>query len=204
MDLSTLPLMPSMDLPPPVEVPVPTAQRPSFDTAPKRLPEREVLDGCFCPSCQEQRERDRTASSMRQQYGSVAVPPTSLIWEGDRFDINAISEFGGQEFRTVTGRIVDRAQLDAAYGAASQPAMASIPPSAPPVQSTQRIRGRYDFSNTDSAASALQDQVRWREPGTLQVWDSPVGGHRQWTYTEELADGTLVDRRGRRWRPTEV
>lgn len=174
MDLSTLPLMPSMDLPPPVDSPVPTAQRPSFDT-----------------------------SSMRQQYGSVAVPPTSLIW--DVFDMGATSEFGGQEFRTVTGRSADRAQLyAAAYGAASQPEMASIPPAAPPVQSTQRIRGRYDFANTDIAASGLQDQVRWREPGTLQVWDSPVGGNYQWTYIEEMADGTLVDRRGRRWRPTEV
>lgn len=188
MDLSTLPLMPSMDLPPPVEVPA--AQRPSFDTSSNWQPEEQAVAGCTCQSCQELRERDRTASSMRQQYGSVAVPPTPAIWEGDRFDISATSEFGGQEFRTVTGRI----------GAA----MANIPRAAPPVQSTQRIRGRYDFANTDSAARGLQDRVRWREPGTLQVWDSPVGGRHQWTYIEELADGTLMDSNGRCWRPTEV
>lgn len=191
MDLSTLPLMPSMDLPPPVEVP---AQ------------EEQAVGGCGCPSCQQRRERDRTASTMRQQYGSIAVPPTPMIWEGDSFDINAVSEFGGQEFRTVTGRSVDRAQLYAAsYGAASQPAMANIPRAALPVHgSTQRIRGRYDFSSTDRAANGLHDRVRWREPGTLQVWDSPVGGNYQWAYIEELVDGVLIDGNGNRWRPTEV
>lgn len=183
MDLSTLPLMPSMDLPPPVEVP--TAQRPS--TSSWDVLVGDELEGCQCAACRmERREGDRTAEGMRQQYGSVAVPPTSLIWNG--FDMGATSEFGGQEFRTVTGRSMDRAQLYAA----------------PPDPPTNRIRGRYDFANTDIAASSLQDQVRWREPGTLQVWDSPVGGSYQWTYIEELADGTLVDRRGRRWRPTEV
>lgn len=195
MDLSTLPLMPSMDLPPPVEVPVPTAQRPSFDTSSNWQPEEQAVAGCTCQSYQELRERDRTASSMRQQYGS-ATPPTSRFvtasiaaqYDGDIY-ASVADAFSG----AVTGRI-----------SASQPTMANIPRAAPPDPPTNRIRGRYDFSGTGSAASGLQDQVRWREPGTLQVWDSPVGGNYQWTYIEELADGTLVDRIGRRWRPTEV
>lgn len=178
MDLSTLPLMPSMDLPPPVEVPV---------------QEEQAVGGCSCLSCQQLRELDRTASSMRQQYGASAQPAPMIrldeLTAGAPFYDNGAAAFSG----AVTGRI-----------SASQPAMASIPRAAPPVQSTQRIRGRYDFSNTDSAANGLQGQVRWREPGTLQVWDSPVGGNYQWTYIAELADGTLIDRNGRRWRPTEV
>lgn len=97
MDLSTLPLMPSMDLPPPVEVLVPTAQRPSFDTPTKRLPEREVLDGCFCPSCQEQRERDRTAAPPTPWIDTVSM---SAQYDGDIYAAVA-GAFSG----AVTGRI---------------------------------------------------------------------------------------------------
>lgn len=194
MDLSTLPLMPSMDLPPPVEVPVPTAQRPTgFDTAPNWQPAEQAADGCFCPSCQELRERDRTASSMRQQYGASAQP-APMIWldelpAGTPLYDNGAAAFSG----AVTGRI-----------SASQPAMASIPRAAPPVQSSRRIRGRYDFDVMDTVAFGLQGTIRWREPGTMQVYDDPVNGDRQWTYSEELPDGSLADRSGRRWRPTEV
>jgi len=223
MDLSSLPLMPSMDLPPAVEAPVPEAARPyagsSWDTA--------AMDdlGCSCPSCRELRERDRSASSMRQQYGSAVPTPASMEWvvppSGDFFDASTpwvAGAFGS----AVTGRI-----------SASQPAMANIPragiinfnteetrrataslfeqlqqpaaiPRQAPTMAPRRIRGRYDFSESLTPASGLHGQVRWREPGTLQVWDSSTDGHSQWTYVTELPDGTLVDRNGNRWRPTEV
>ena len=60
------------------------------------------------------------------------------------------------------------------------------------------IRGRYDFSLCPEPQSELHGQVRWRAPGTMQVFDE--NGCRQWTYREELPDGTLVDG-ARRWVP---
>lgn len=65
-----------------------------------------------------------------------------------------------------------------------------------------RIRGRYDFSSSWNRNDALQGAVRWREPGTMQVYDE--FGLRQWTYTEELAGGVLRDPGNRRWYTTEV
>lgn len=203
MDLSTLPLMPSMDLPPPVDSPVPTAQRPTCPApAPNWRPAEQAADGCWCPSCQELRERDRTASSMRQQqYGSVAVPPTPAIREGGRFDISATSEFGEQEFRTVTGRSVDRAQLyAAAYGAASQPAMASIPPPAPPMQSPSRIRGRYT-RDTD-VNGMLAGGECWLDPAGGCLYDNPtVVGSVNSGMTPRM-DGTWASASGRVWEAT--
>lgn len=154
MDLSTLPLMPSMDLPPPVEAPVPTAQRPSFaDTGWET--QNDGSDGCQCAGCQLERralalERDRSASSMRQQYGYIAVPPTPMIWETTPTDWPAVADaFSG----AVTGRI-----------SASQPAMANILRAAPPMQSSRRIRGRY---TTDRGANvSMAGHGRWLDPDT--------------------------------------
>lgn len=191
MDLSTLPLMPSMDLPPPVEVLVPTAQRPSFDASTKRLPEREVLDGCFCPSCQEQRERDRTASSMRQQYGS-ATPPTSRFvtasiaaqYDGDIY-ASVADAFSG----AVTRRI-----------SASQPAMVNLPRAAPPVQSTQRIRGRYT-RDTD-VNGTLAGDVRWLDPADGCLYDNLTDMSSVNSGMTPRVDGTWANDTGRVWEAT--
>lgn len=61
------------------------------------------------------------------------------------------------------------------------------------------IRGRYDMSYSRNPNDGFHGQVRWRAPGTMFVFDSE--GRRQWTYEEELPDGTLVDRASRRWVP---
>lgn len=61
------------------------------------------------------------------------------------------------------------------------------------------IRGRYDMSYSRNPNDGFHGQVRWRQPGTMFVFDSE--GRRQWTYEEELMSGTLVDRSGRRWVP---
>lgn len=63
-------------------------------------------------------------------------------------------------------------------------------------------RGVYDNSAM-AAGSVFDGQVRWRIPGTLQVCDET--GRSQWTYDEELPDGTLIcnsgSNRGARWVP---
>lgn len=63
-------------------------------------------------------------------------------------------------------------------------------------------RGVYDNSN-NASGQAFHGTVRWRIPGTLQVCDET--GRSQWTYDEELPDGSLVctrgGNRGSRWVP---
>ena len=75
------------------------------------------------------------------------------------------------------------------------------PPSLQANPNAGRIRGRYNFSRANMR-SGLDGPVRWRQPGTLCVHDE--NGARQWTYTQELADGSLSDNAGCRWYPTEV
>jgi hypothetical protein len=93
---------------------------------------------------------------------------------------------------------------------ANQWAQAAMPTGQPlqvfdwniPDPNAGRIRGRYDFSQSETPGAGLVDQVRWRQPGTMSVYDEQ--GARQWTYVNEHADGSLSDARGRRWYPTEV
>lgn len=63
-------------------------------------------------------------------------------------------------------------------------------------------RGVYDNSN-NAGGQAFHGAVRWRIPGTLQVCDET--GRSQWTYDEELPDGSLVCTQGSdtgaRWVP---
>lgn len=188
MDLSTLPLMPSMDLPPPVEVPVPTAQRPN--TSSWDVLVGDESEGCQCAACRmerrAQREEDRTASSMRQQYGSIAVPPTPMIWETAPADWpNVADRFGG----AVTGRII-----------ASQPAMANIPRAALPVQSPQRIRGRYT-RDTD-VNGTLAGGERWLDPANGCLYDNLTGMRSVNSGMTPRVDGTWVNDNGRVWEAT--
>lgn len=62
--------------------------------------------------------------------------------------------------------------------------------------------GTYDFSAVGRAGDILHGRTRWRMPGTLSVYDA--SGSRQWTYTEELSDGTLADVSGRKWVPNQA
>lgn len=177
-DISKLPLMPGDDtLRPEDRAPAPVPA--TTATAPQVPADWNEDSGCDCPVCREVRY---TRAAQAVQVG--AGPNRYRL---GRFLDEAIPDLGAQAFQTVTGR-----------SRAGEPAMQYVP------LPTTRIRGRYDFANTDSAANGMQDQVRWLEPGTLQVWDSPTGGRPQWTYSEILPDGSLVDHRGRRWRPTEV
>lgn len=191
MDLSTLPLMPSMDLPPPVEVPVPTAQRPSFDTSSNWQPEEQAVAGCTCQSCQELRERDRTASSMRQQYDS-AVPPTPWI------DIASMS---AQSARDIYASVAD-AFSGAVTGRirAAQPAMANIPVTSPPMQSPSRIRGRY--TRDADVNGTLAGGERWLDPANGCLYGNPtVVGSVNSGMTPRV-DGTWASASGRVWEAT--
>lgn len=64
------------------------------------------------------------------------------------------------------------------------------------------IRGRYDLSQSPTPQNSLHGQVRWRAPGSMDVFNAD--GCRQWTYREELPNGTLIDGNGRRWVPDPV
>lgn len=220
--INELPLMPGVESLPAQEAapPAPTAQE-------QYTP--NLLDDCPCADC----VGDRLRQSSRDEPATAPAPPSANLPEWLYGDARmTIPDLGATEFRTVTGRSpggspqmanlprpapVSRArQYAEAYGASpinadlygvvanimlgdsfDLTALSQHPPT--------RIRGRYDFATaTNSVYNGMQDLVRWREPGTLQVWDSPTGGRPQWTYIEELPDGSLVDRVGRRWRPTEV
>lgn len=158
MDLSSLPLMPSLDLPPAAPAPAPEAARPYADTG--WQPEERAAEGCS--SCQQLRERDRSASSMRQQYGASIAQPPPIVWVNDLSPIESIFDMSiasAPADRIATMRWAD-AFGDSVTGriSTSQPAMANIPRAAPPVQSSRRIRGRYDFDDMDNAAIGLQGQ----------------------------------------------
>lgn len=79
--------------------------------------------------------------------------------------------------------------------------IAHLPRWGSPVQESRRIRGRYSHPT-----SGLTGVVRWREPGTLGVWDNSTGGEEQWTFRQEDADGSLRGGADRlmQWYPTEV
>lgn len=94
----------------------------------------------------------------------------------------------------------DRAQMVAQYGGWVQ-GERTPPAPVPPFNGSIAgfIRGRYDFNLSAQPDSGLHGQVRWRRPGTLEVYDAQ--GLRQWTYAQEQPGGVLIDWTGRMWRP---
>lgn len=185
MDLSKLPLMPSAELP--VAVPAPEAT-PIPPARPYNWqPEERAAEGCACPSC------ERLRMDLRDFTGRATPTVNPIVWFGDTFDPTATSSFdpaAAFAASTSTGHI-----------GASSPQVANLPRSTPPVQESRRIRGRYSHPT-----SGLSGAVRWREPGTLSVWDAAISGLQQWTFGREGAGGVLQGGRGglMEWYPTEV
>lgn len=102
-----------------------------------------------------------------------------------------------RQMRAAAQPATQRSDLVGQYGGAGYQT-----PAYPELLPPGWVAGRYDFSQSQGPTRWLQGQVRWREPGTMNVWDS--SGNRQWTYTDELPDGTLVDNSGRMWVPDRV
>lgn len=172
----------------------------------------DSVNGCNCQACQQARAR--------QLQRTEPVSPAPMLWESSPI---AIPDLGAQPFQTVTGRsrasapVMQDLPRVRPYNWAQFPDTAAVLSQGvgtievgdffdPTVVSqhppTNRISGRYWFPPEDSAAyEELRGAQRWREPGTMTVFDAPVMGRRQWSYTEELPDGTLVDRSNRRWIP---
>lgn len=208
-NISALPLMPGADsLRPEDREPAPAQAQRRTVAAPTDVIIGEVLDGCNCAMCRMDR-----AQASRGELGAfeALVAP---VWEASAM---AIPDLGAQPFQTVTGR-----------SRASEPTMQDLPRAEPyswgrfdgvaAVRSqgvgliemgdsfdmsaisqhvpSNRIRGRYG-----DMAAGLSGQVRYREPGTPQVYMEPSGGRVQWTFETELPDGTLTDSFGRRWIP---
>jgi hypothetical protein len=220
----SLPLMPGSE-PIPEKAPEPSSKAQAMAEAYGATPAvgnrlrgttNGALLGCDCEACQRLRIQDHAAR--------LAVPPPPVFnWESapqpsdviqgrytlDR-DANACLAGEARWLRPSTGELFNDAacqercnssmtpRADGTWASRGQLVWEAVPVN----QNAGRIRGRYDFTHSQNPQDGFHGMVRWREPGTLYVFDEE--GRRQWTYTRELPGGILEDDRGRRWVPTEV
>lgn len=151
MDLSALPLMPGAELPEavppaPEATPVPPARPYNWQ------PEERAVEGCPCPSCERLRDRE-------QVRVPPPIQPAVFLRESPAESVGLFDLSQAFAAATSTGRI-----------SARSPQIANLPRSAPLVQESRRIRGRYTVDT--GANGSMAGEARWLDTDTGKVYSS--------------------------------
>lgn len=210
----SLPLMPGSEPIPEIK-PAPTINIPRAEVDNRlRGTESGALSGCGCEACQRLRKQDqeaRRAVPLPVFSWDEAIPafaPLPDVIQGRyTLDPGANASMAGEArwLRPSTGELFTDAACQERCNSSMTPRASRglmVWEAVSVNQNAGRIRGRYDFTHSLRPQDGMHGQVRWREPGTLEVFDE--AGRRQWTFVEQHDDGSLSDRSGRHRVPTEV